>query len=163
MTCQDPVIWNQVIVQSQLVMACVGKDLILWGCQCGTLQILKTFKSAPSALLADVASQRVLVGCLDGHLELVKVNDMSSVTFMREKGWGRVQSIQAFWDDEIAVVAFHNHDSRLAVYSLTHGVCLKCLRQPVLTQIMQIAVGFLGQELRRSSSTMICHLYDCMR
>ena len=39
------------------------------------------------------------------------------------RGW--VTAIQAFWKDDLAVVAFHNYDSELVIYDLTKGDCLR--------------------------------------
>ena len=134
----------EVIVPSQLVMACVGKELILWGCQCGTVETLAVFKSAPTALLADVSSQRVLVGCHNGHLELLKINQKWSLDFEHDPGRGWVTAIQAFWKDDLAVVAFHNYDSELVIYDLTKGDCLRRLPQPEEVMPNQMAVGISG-------------------
>lgn len=135
---------HMVIVPSQLVMACVGKELILWGCQCGTVETLAVFKSAPTALLADVSSQRVLVGCHNGHLELLKINQKWSLDFEHDPGRGWVTAIQAFWKDDLAVVAFHNYDSELVIYDLTKGDCLRRLPQPEEVMPNQMAVGISG-------------------
>ena len=136
-------------MRSQLVMACVGKDLILWGCQCGSLQTLKRFDSAPTALLADVLSQRVVVGCANGHVELVKVkrsNTSDETTFTRFQGVrGHVQSIQASWDygdDGLIVVAHQNY---LSIYDITKESCMACIQQP--DDVMQIVIGALGRGL----------------
>eukprot|EP00435_Cladocopium_sp_Y103_P015185 s53_g3.t1 len=137
---------HMVIVRSQLVMACVGRDLLLWGCQCGTVETLASFDSAPTALLADVPSQRVLVGCHSGHLELLKITQFnqkwSSLEFKHEGRRGRVQAIQAFWEDDLAVVAFHNYNSELVIVDLQKGDCLRSLPQP--EEVTQIAVGISG-------------------
>lgn len=133
-------------MRSQLVMACVGKNLVLWGCQCGRLQTLKRFDSAPTALLADVLSQRVVVGCANGHVELVKVkrSNTSDTTFTKfEPVRGYVQSIQAVWDDDLIVVA---HQKYLSIYYVTEeSNLIACIQQP--DDVKQIVVGALGRGL----------------
>ena len=132
-------------MRSQLVMACVGKNLVLWGCQCGSLKTLKRFDSAPTALLADVLSQRVVVGCANGHVELVTVkrSNTSDTTFTKfERVRGYVQSIQAFWKDGLIVVA---HQKYLSIYDITKESCIACIQQP--DDVKHIVVGTLGRGL----------------
>ena len=143
---------------SQLVMACVGKEIILWGCQCGTVETLKVFEAAPTALLADVSSQRVLVGCHNGHLELLKINQKWSLVFEHEPRRGWVTAIQAFWKDDLAVVAFHNYDSLLVIYDLTKGDCLREIPQPDQVMPNQIVVGTSGGlKVQASRHVQILH------
>jgi len=134
-------------------MACVGKDLVLWGCQCGRLQTLKRFDSAPTALLADVLSQRVVVGCANGHVELVKVkrSNTSDTTFTKfEPVRGYVQSIQAVWDDDLIVVA---HQKYLSIYYVTEeSNLIACIQQP--DDVKQIVVGALGDDMLVISACM---------
>lgn len=106
---------------------------------------MKKFKSAPTALLADPASLRVLVGCQNGHLELLKFKEKEQsepLLFHRRSGCGWVQCIQAFWEQDLAVVAYHNHDSCLVTYRLSASEPLNSIHLP--DRVMQIAVGFAG-------------------
>ena len=155
--------WHaKVLMRSQLVMACVGKDLVLWGCQCGRLQTLKRFDSAPTALLADVLSQRVVVGCANGHVELMKVkrSNTSDTTFTKfEPVRGYVQSIQAVWDDDLIVVA---HQKYLSIYYVTEeSNLIACIQQP--DYVKQIVVGTLGRACDLQSKNEFCKASEDMQ
>ncbi|CAK8987959.1 unnamed protein product [Durusdinium trenchii] len=125
---------QMVLTQSHLVIASVNRSLILWDYHRADVEELHSIDSTITALRADGATRRVLLGCSNGNVQMIRETG-EKLVFRKVRGY--VQSIEALWGQDLAVVA---HGSELSVYSLQQREPQRVIPQP--EQVMQIALGW---------------------